>query len=127
MFQTRVAHSTKNTRFTASPVLEVLDAPYCISLIGCTLFKGFDLAGVANNFNNFLVACTQLYSSLCRSVGWSVSRLVGLSVCNHFVFYVLFKRKSELICITAPAQQHATVQPCIRPCLLTGIPTPTCL
>ena len=29
---------------------------------------------------SFLVACTRLYKSLCRSVGWSVGRSVGRSV-----------------------------------------------
>ena len=36
----------------------------------------------------FLVACTRLYKSLCRSVGWSVGRSVGLSVgLSHFAFF----------------------------------------
>ena len=51
----------------------------------------------------FLVACTRLYTPLCRSVGWSVGRSVGRSVTHLF-----FHRFSGSFHITAPAQSHAT-------------------
>ena len=56
--------------------------------------------GVCSHEVLFLVACTRLYSSLCPSVGPSV-------ITSLF---------SIFLGITAPAQSHATVQPCIRPC-----------
>ena len=65
---------------------------------------------------SFLVACTRLCSSLWRSV----CRSVFTSFFN--AFSVLFKRKSELICGTAPTQQHATVQTCTRPCFFPFFP-----
>ena len=68
--------------------------------------------------NLFLVACTRLYTSLCRSVRWSFCRSVRRweITLRLVAFSVLFKPKSKLNFIIAPAQQHATVQPCIRPC-----------
>ena len=54
--------------------------------------------------DRFLVACTRLYKTLCRSVG----RLVGLSV--RYIYFrswiSLFRGLQRLI--TAPAQPHAT-------------------
>ena len=35
----------------------------------------------------FLVACTRLYKSLCRSVGWLVGRSVGQLVCPTLLFF----------------------------------------
>ena len=53
---------------------------------------------------NFLVACTQLYKTLCRSVGWS-----------HFAFFMIFIFGPHCSCpnglVTsnmAPAHPHAT-------------------
>ena len=46
----------------------------------------------------FLVACTRLCKSLCRSVGWS----------PHLLFFRRFWYSSWKTSITAPTQQHAT-------------------
>ena len=65
-----------------------------------------------------LSVCQSVSLSVCLLVGLSVSPFVGRSEITSFFITssVLFKPKSELICISAPAKQHATVQPCIRPC-----------
>ena len=52
---------------------------------------------------SFLVACTRLYTPLCRSVGRSVGWSVGRSVTHLF-----FRRFLGSFRITAPAQSHAT-------------------
>ena len=56
----------------------------------------------------FLVACTRLYKSLCRSVGPSVGRSVrNHFVRNHFALLRFFRHlevKRDQIWVTAPAQ-----------------------
>ena len=60
----------------------------------------------------FLVAFTQLYKSLClsvgRLVGWSVVRSVHPSVLRS-ITPLLFWCFASSFCITAPAQPHVTV------------------
>ena len=52
----------------------------------------------------FLVACTRLYKTLCRSVGRSVRRSVGYIYFRSRI--LLFQGLQRLI--IAPAQRHAT-------------------
>ena len=87
----------KNIRFTASPVLEVLDAPYCTRM----RYSIYTLKTVPRAIN-LPSACISVHLSVCPSV---------LSVClSILIRHVMFtmSKKSLFICI------HATPNESIR-------------
>ena len=81
------------TRFSNS-VISVLCAQLrCSARLLATYFdQTFLVYASPHFFHQFLVACTRLYKSLCRSVGLSVGRSVGLSVCRSVCPTLLFLR-----------------------------------
>ena len=72
-----------------------------------------DVNYYTNIGQQFLVACTRLYKSLCRSVGWSIGKSITHVLCERFshmtgALVYTAPPTTPAPHITAPAQLHAT-------------------
>ena len=66
----------------------------------------------------FLVACTRLYTPLCRSVGWLVGWLVCLSD-GRSVTHLFFQRFWAVFASLLLPNRTRLILPCTRPCSVT--------
>ena len=90
-------------------------------LIFSPILQRFNIEAVGFHAR-FLVACTQLYTSLCRLVGPSVRRFVRPSVITSRFWAFRAKRRAEFSYCPCPATilplptRTRLMLPCIRPC-----------